>query len=189
LEVIHSDVWQSDIPGHDNINEDPLFIDSTNNFELTSESPCLIAGFQENTPEQDINGKEWPDKVVNIGAYINNYYQAEKTKPLVFFRVDTLESLVGESIVFTDQSVPDKNKNIIERIWDFGDGSPLLKTLSETVTHTYRKTGNLVIFKDTIFLNSLNSENYRNSVNSDSKKMDEQFLLVYIFILLKYFIV
>ncbi|KPA13587.1 PKD domain protein [Candidatus Magnetomorum sp. HK-1] len=140
LDISYSDIWQTNIPGHNIFQANPSFIDNNSNFSLRYGSHCLIEEAKQiNKTYDDYDGKQWPNGIINIGAYINNFY--EKHKPIIFFTAETLEDYINIPILFTDQSYPVKNNAIVERMWNFGDGTPAKTSEAKTITHSYQTPG------------------------------------------------
>jgi len=140
LSIKSSDLWQTTFSGQGNFHDDPLFIDPAFNFSLSADSPCLTPGIQDDAPNEDIDGKQWPDGKVNIGAYINNFYEPGNNAPLVYLKASPLQAYILSPIQFIDQSIPEKNHYIVERIWDFGDGTITQQT-DKNIVHSYTQAG------------------------------------------------
>jgi len=118
--------------GEGNINIDPLFLNSDDDFRLQLNSPCIDAGFDSFTNTLDINGDQRPSGThIDIGAYEWN-----NTKPLVDFTSSITKGHAPLNVSFADNTI--SSLSIVSYHWSFGDS---YTSSSQNPNHIYSQTG------------------------------------------------
>lgn len=128
-QVSYSDI-EGGYSGAHNVDANPLFVDpASDDFRLSSVSPCLNVGTSTGAPDADIRGENRPQGGgVDIGAY-----ERPGGAPTAAFTADLTLGASPLIVHFTDQSTPG-TLPITARTWYFGDGT---SSSEQDPTHTY----------------------------------------------------